>query len=177
MTARRARSRSRSARFFLSSRLRAPSSPAEAIRIERVICVARLFLSVIALIALNLDPVQPAVYEPIARSLLALFAAHSIAAVLVMRTRPRRARAFALTTHTIDLLAAALTLPMANPNNPFFAFFLFVLASAALRWGFRETLATTAAALLLVFVHHRLAQHIPVLSVTGYDEPTRVIRA
>jgi signal transduction histidine kinase len=175
MTARRARSRSRSARFFLSSRLRAPSSPAEAIRIERVICVARLFLSVIALIALNLDPVQPAVYEPIARSLLVLFAAHSIAAVLVMRTRPRRARAFALTTHTIDLLAAALTLPMANPNNPFFAFFLFVLASAALRWGFRETLATTAAALVLVFVHHRVAQDIPVLSVTGYDEPTRVI--
>lgn len=175
MTARRAPSRSRSARFFLSSRLRAPSSPAEAIRIERVICVARLFLCVIALIALSLDPVQPAVYEPIARSLLVLFAAHSIAAVLVMRTRPRRARAFALTTHTVDLLAAALTLPMADPNNPFFAFFLFVLASAALRWGFRETLATTAAALALVFLYHNLARQIPVLSVTGYDEPTRVI--
>jgi signal transduction histidine kinase len=155
--------------------LRAPASPAEAIRIERVICVARLFLSVIALIALNLDPVQPAVYEPIARALLVLFAAHSIAAVLVLRTRPRRARAFVLTTHTIDLLAAAVTLPMADPNNPFFAFFLFVLGSAALRWGFRETLATTAAALALVFLHHQLAAEIPALGVTDYDDPNRVI--
>jgi len=175
MIARKAGSRSRSAQFFLPSRLRAPASPAEAIRIERVICVARLFLSVIALIALNLDPVQPAVYEPIARALLVLFAAHSVAAVLVLRTRPRRARAFVLTTHTIDLLAAAVTLPMADPNNPFFAFFLFVLGSAALRWGFRETLATTAVALALVFLHHRVAAQIPALGVTDYDDPKRVI--
>lgn len=169
------RTRARSARFFLSSRLRAEASPGESIRIERVISVARLFLTIIALIALDFDPVQPAAYAPIARSLLILFAAHSVAAVLVLRTRPRRAKAFALTTHTIDLLAAAVTLPMASPNNPFFAFFLFVLASAAFRWGFRETVATTAAALGLMLLHQRVAAYVPALGVTGYDDPYRLI--
>ncbi len=168
-------STARSARFFLSPRLSAPASPGESIRIERVISLARLFLTIIALIALDLDPIEPASYAPIARSMLTLFAAHSIAAVLVLRTRPRRAKAFALITHTIDLLAAAFTLPLAATTNPFFAFFLFVLASAAFRWGFRETVATTAAALFLVLVHQQLAAHIPALAVSGYDNPSRLL--
>ena len=173
MTARVNRPLSRTARFF-PSRLYAGASPGESIRIERVISLARLFLVVIALFSLNIDPVQPA-YAPVARTLLLLFVAHSVAAVLVLRTRPRRARAFALTTYTVDLLAAAVTLPMAATNNPFFAFFLFVLASAALRWGFRETVATTAAALLLMLLHQRIAAFVPVLGVSGYDDTYRIV--
>ena len=175
MTPRRRVRRRRFTRLFLSSRLRAETSPGESIRIERVISVARLFLAVIATIALYLDPVEPAAYAPIALTILVLFCAHSIAAVLVLRTRPRRARAFALITWSIDLIAAALTLPLAAPNNPFFAFFLFVLASTALRWGFRETVATTAAALFLMFLYQRAAAAIPALEASGYDDPHRLI--
>jgi signal transduction histidine kinase len=134
-----------------------------------------MFLAVIALITLDLDPVEPAAYAPIARALLVLFAGHSVAALLVLRTRPRRARAFALTTFAVDLLAAALTLPMEAPNSPFYAFFLFVLASASFRWGFRETLATTAGGLLLILLHQRAVDYIPALNFLGYDDPNRLI--
>src|SRR6476659_5349640 len=83
-------------------------------------------------------PIAPPKYLPIALLLLIFFGAHSLSALIVLRTRQRTTRAFVRTTHTIDLLAAAVTLPMAAPTNPFFCFFLFVLASAAFRWGFRE---------------------------------------
>jgi signal transduction histidine kinase len=175
MTARVPLPRKRTARFFIPWRLRAEATARESIRIERVISVARMFLAVIALFTLDLDPVKPAGYAPIARALLVLFAGHSVAAVLVLRTRPRRAHAFALTTFAVDMLAAALTLPMEDPNSPFFAFFLFVLASAAFRWGFRETLATTAGALLMILVHQRGVEHIPSLNFDGYDDPNRLI--
>ena len=163
--------RRRIAQFFVPWRLRADASPRESIRVERVISVARMFLAVIALVTLDLDPVQPAEYAPIARALLVLFAGHSVASVLVLRTRPRRARAFALTTFAIDLLAAALTLPMEDPNSPFFAFFLFVLASASFRWGFRETLAATAAALLLILLHQRGVELLPRIDLPRQRRP------
>ena len=163
------------ARFSIPRRLPTESNLGEAFRIEHVICVARLFLAMFALIALNLDPVEPAAYAASVRILLVLFAAHSLAAVLVHRRRPRRARAFALATHSIDLLTAALTLPIASPTNPFFAFFLFVLASAAFRWGIRETVATTVAAVVLVMVHQRFASYIPMFAVEGYGDSGRLV--
>jgi signal transduction histidine kinase len=143
--------------------------------VERVISVSRMFLAVIALFTLDLDPVEPAAYAPIARALLVLYAGHSIAALLVLRTRPRKPHAFALTTFGVDLLGASLTLPMETPNSPFFAFFLFVFASAAFRWGFRETLATTVAGLLLILLHQRLVEYIPAFQFLGYDDPNRLI--
>jgi signal transduction histidine kinase len=161
-------------RAFPLWRSHADASPGESIRVERIIAVARMFLAAIALIALGLDPVGPAAYAPFAYAVLILFAGHSIAAVLVLRTQPR-ARRFAWTTYTIDLMAAALTLPMAPPNDPFFAFFLFVLASAAVRWGFRETAATIAAALLFILLHQRLVGYIPALAFDGYDDANRLM--
>ncbi|HEX5069280.1 MAG TPA: histidine kinase [Vicinamibacterales bacterium] len=171
MTPRGRRFPGRFARILLPPRLSAAVTPGESMRIERVIALGRLFLTVIAFVAFDLDAGQPIVTAPLARILLGLFAAHSIAAVLVLRSRPRRAKAFALTTHIIDLLAASLTLPLAAPNNPFFAFFLFVLASAAFRWGFRETVATSIAAVGLMLV--RLAIPVPALTASGYDTPER----
>jgi hypothetical protein len=50
-----------------------------------------------------------------------------------------------------------------------------VLASAALRWGFRETVATTIAALGLMLVHQRVASYVPLLGVPGYDDLPRLI--
>jgi signal transduction histidine kinase len=175
MTPRTAPPQSWVTRFFTQWRLESDASRGESIRVERVISVARMFLAVIALFTLDLDPVQPAAYAPIARALLVLFAGHSVAALLVLRTRPRRARSFALTTFAVDLFAAALTLPIEAPNSPFYAFFLFVLASAAFRWGFRETLATTVGGLLLILLHQRAAEYIPAMSFLGYDDPNRMI--
>ena len=47
--------------------------------------------------------------------------------------------------HGIDILwTAALTFVSSGPGSPFFLFFLFIQLSAAYRWGFRETVLTTA---------------------------------
>lgn len=166
--------RTESGRFFFASRERAEASPGESIRIERVISVARLFLAVIALIALELDPVEPVSYGPIAQALFVMFAGHSVAALLVLRRRPRRARVFGFTMFTVDLLAAVMTLPIAPPNSAFFVFFLFVLASAAFRWGFVETLFTTAAALLFMLAQPLATSYFPALS-GGYDDPNKFV--
>jgi len=160
---------------LLPRRLRAPLIPGEALRIERVIAIARLLMTVIALFQIDLDPIQPASYAPIARMLFVAFSAHSVSALLVLHLRQRTSRGFMLTTHTVDLLAAAVTLPMAAPGNPFFIFFLFVLATAAFRWGFRETVATTAAAIGLVLVHLKLAAVFPGFSLGAKYDFDRVI--
>src|SRR5712692_10015922 len=97
---------------FWPSRLSARAVPGESLRIERVIAVARLLLTAIAFVAIDFNPVEPPSYAPVAYILLILFAAHSISALLVLRTRQRTTPAFALTTHSIDLVAAAVTLPM-----------------------------------------------------------------
>lgn len=45
--------------------------------------------------------------------------------------------------------ASALSFFSEGPVSPFLLFFLFVLLAAAYRWGFRETLATAAATVLI----------------------------
>src|ERR1051325_9148752 len=95
-------------RFMWPSRLRAPVGKDEALRIERVISVARLFLTIIAVTTLNLTP--EALFSPtglVTEGVLVLFAAHSIAALIALRWRQRTSKAFAVTTHVIDLVAAA----------------------------------------------------------------------
>lgn len=146
-------------------RLRAPTSPNESLRIERVISAARVLMATIALIQLRVDPVEPAYYQPIAFLLFTLFAAHSVSAVVVLRTRQRTSRGFVLATSTVDLVSATVTLPIAAPTNSFFVFFLFVIATTAFRRGFRETLAITGLSILLVMVHARIDPHVSVESV------------
>jgi len=167
------RPRKRLARFLNPWRERTDISPGESIRVERVISVARVFLSIVATVALGLDHVDPPAYAPIARALLILFTAHSISAVLVLRTQPREASAFVRATFGVDLLSAALTLPMASHALPFFFFFLFVLGSAAFRWGFRETAITTAASVLILVLYDRAVDWFrPVFD--GDSDPNRL---
>jgi signal transduction histidine kinase len=146
----------------LRPRLRAPTSQNESLRIERVISVARLLMAAIALVQLRIDPIEPASYQPIAFLLFTLFAAHSVSALVVLRTRQQTSPAFVSATFTVDVLSAAVTLPIAAPTNSFFVFFLFVIATTAFRRGFRETVAITLLSIALVLVHARL---LPVLTV------------
>src|SRR6185295_18746710 len=65
----------------------------------------------------------------------------------------------------IDLaMASALTLLTNGPASPFFILFLFVIVSAAFRWGLRETLATGVIAIALVLVQAALLNHDTFLS-------------
>ena len=153
----------------------APGTPRELARIESVIAVSRLFLTLVVFVAFNVASVEPAAYGPVANILLVIFTAHSVSAVLVLRRHPRHTTGFAIVTHSVDLLAAAITLPMAGPTNPFFAFFLFVLAEAAFRWGLRETVATTIAAIALLFAYTRLAATVPLVAALGAPRDFTVV--
>ena len=145
------RLRAQASRWPLRPRLGAPPTPYEALRIERVIAIARLLLLVIGLIAFAFDPTHTSARVLIFSIAATLYLAHTLAALFALRARQKSTFAFSVTVHVIDLVgAAALTLPAADPDDPFFPFFFFVFAAAAFRWGFWETMATSAGAILLV---------------------------
>ena len=123
------------------------------IRVERVISFARVLVSAIALLAIWLDPPEPARYAPITYMLAATYVVASVLALLWLRRRPTFVRGEALVLHATDVaVAAALTLFSEGPNSPFFTFFVYAMLAAAYRWGLYETLFTTTAAAVLLVV-------------------------
>ncbi len=159
-------------------RLRVPPVPGEAFRIERVIAAARLLLTLVTFIQLDRTLLFPREYIFQAEVFLITFAVYGLTAMAVLRTRQRTTRAFALTTHAIDLVAAVAMFPVAAPPSPFFVLFLFVLAAAAFRWGLRETFATNLVAVALVFIHAALTAWWPPLNFgIPYDLNRILLRA
>lgn len=133
-------------------RLRAPISPDEVRRIERWLATARVFLATSALVAIWLDPSELTSGSGIPYWLLRIFIAHSVVVMLLLRWRRESTPAFRLVVHTIDILwPAVISLYATGQPNPFFLFFVFVMLAAAYRWGLWETLATTTAAVALLW--------------------------
>jgi signal transduction histidine kinase len=127
------------------------------IRVERVISFARLLVSAIALLAIWLDPPEPARYASLTYTLAATYVLASVGALLWLRRRTTFVRAEALASHAVDVaVAAALTLFTEGPNSPFFTFFVYALLAAAYRWGLYETLFTTTAAAVLILIEAML---------------------
>jgi len=135
------------------NRLRAYVVPQESRRRARVLATARAFLALASLIAIYLDPTEPARYAPLAYGLMSFYAFYSLAVVAVLRIWPDPARFPSVLVHGVDLLwAGSIILFTEGPNSPFYLFFLFVLIAAAYRWGFRETLYTAFASAALLFL-------------------------
>jgi signal transduction histidine kinase len=115
-----------------------------AARLERVLSVGRAFLTVTALTAIYLDPTQPARLAAVTYAVLAAYAAYSVLVFAYVHRRPRVSVTQGHVFHGLDVLwAAALTFVSEGPVSPFFLFFLFVVLSAAYRWGFLGTVVTT----------------------------------
>jgi signal transduction histidine kinase len=132
---------------------RFPLDPAGTRRVELVLATSRTFLAVTALLAVYLDPTEPSRYAPLAYVLFLIYVILSFIILAVLRGRSQMPAWFPLSVHGTDVLwAAAITLFTEGPSSPFFIFFVFVLLAAAYRWGYRETLATTAVAILLVLL-------------------------
>ena len=125
---------------------------------ERSVGSLRIFLAAAGLIAITIDPAQPALYAALTHSILALYVLLAAAFLLSGRFFCRVApRSFAIATHAIDVMvAAAVMLCTEGPNSPFFVFLTFPLLVAAYRWGLRETLVTAANALALLAVSSML---------------------
>ena len=174
-------------------RLRAPLGPGEVRRVERWLASARVSLAIAAFLAIWMNPLEIR-FSLWAIGLLAFYIAQGMIIIFFLRWRQQSTPAFRVLVHSADILWPALiSLFAAGESNPFFVFFVFVLAAAAYRWGLWETVSTAAASVVLLWVESFLVHsglfvrmnavlmryHWPVLhyDVTYFDPKSLVIRS
>jgi len=81
--------------------------------------------------------------------------------MVLARIRLQPTLAFRLFVHGADILwPTVVSLYTKEAISPFFLFFLFVLLEAAYRWGLWETLATSAASIVLLTAENAVAHWI-----------------
>jgi signal transduction histidine kinase len=123
--------------------LQVRADPTETRLVERALAVARLLISMAAVLVILLVPPGPSVDVALPETLLALYAIFAsilLAALLAAKTIPPR---LPLIVQTVDVaFAAALSLLPATTNDSFVTFLLYPLFAAAYRWGFREVMIT-----------------------------------
>ncbi len=114
-------------------------------RAERTIAATRVLIASFTLYAIWLDPTQPARFRELTYFLHIGCVGYAIALAAVMWQRPSTGW-LPIASHIVDLVVFSvfqyLTL---GPSSPFFNYFIFSLFCAAVRWGWRGTLATSIA--------------------------------
>lgn len=156
---------------------------------ERWLASARVFLAISALVAVWIDPTEIQ-YSPWAGGLLSFYIAQSVIIMLLLRRRRASTPSFRFLVHSADIVWPALISLFATQQaNPFFLFFVFVLAAAAYRWGIWETVGTALAAVILLWIeslffhlgsvegvnHWFLHHHLPALQLdTSGFEPKQL---
>jgi signal transduction histidine kinase len=157
--------------------------------VERWLATARVFLAISFLVAIWMDPAEIR-YSAWAYWLLGFYIVHGVVIMLLLRIRQQSTPSFRLLVHAADVIWPALiSIFTTGQGNPFFLFFMFVLAAAAYRWGLWETMGTALAAVCLLWaesfafhlgfldwVDRILLQHnLPLLQVdVGDFEPKRL---
>jgi signal transduction histidine kinase len=116
----------------------------------RVIALGRVILSSLFLVSIWLDQSQPAQAPAQTYALLLLYVLFSLGvAALTWRNWWLDAR-LAAPAHLIDMAVfTAIVFSTNGYTSPFFLFFILPLLSATLRWGWRETMLTASALVLL----------------------------
>jgi signal transduction histidine kinase len=141
-------------------RLRAPMGPGEVRRIERWLASARVSLALASLVAIWMDPAEVR-YSLWAYGLLAFYIIQGVFIILFLRRRQESTANFRLLVHSADVIWPGLISIFAiGQDNPFFLFFVFVLAGAAYRWGLWETVGTAVAAVLLLWIESFTLLHL-----------------
>ncbi len=169
-------------------RTRAPFSPEEIRRTERWLATARVFLALSALTAVWMDPGQ--MRSIWAYALLDFYILQGTAIMFLLRSRQQSTASFRLLVHGADVIWPALiSLFLTSQSNPFFLFFVFVIAAAAYRWGLWETVMTAVSSVGLLWIESLvlrlgriqqlnvwlLEHHMPAVSVDALDfEPKRL---
>ena len=122
-------------RSFKASRDAEPRDFSARARAERLIAISRAALAGASLVAVWLDPSEPARFASIAYYTLIVYLLYALAVLTwVARADVLPAR-FGLSTHALDLVfVTALQVFTHAASSPFFAFFIFALVAAALRW-------------------------------------------
>jgi signal transduction histidine kinase len=117
-------------------------------RAERLIAGGRVALAAFSLLALRLDPSEPARYAPIAFTLLIAYVAYALVLFDLLWFIRKFPNWWKLATHILDLAAFLVFMYFTEgPSSPFFMYFTFSLACATLRWQWRGTLWTAVVAI------------------------------
>jgi signal transduction histidine kinase len=149
-------------------RLRAPLSQGEVRRVERWLASARVFLAVAALVAIWMNPGEIR-FSLWAIGLLAFYIAQGMIIIFFLRWRQQSTPAFRVLVHSADIIWPALiSIFAAGDSNPFFVFFVFVLAAAAYRWGLWETVSTAAAAVVFMWIESFIVRSGLFVSMSGW---------
>jgi signal transduction histidine kinase len=148
---------------------------------------------VAALVAIWMDPGEIR-YSLWAYGLLAFYIAQGVIIILFLRRRQQSTSSFRFLVHSADIVwPAVISIFATGEANPFFLFFIFVLAAAAYRWGLMETVATAVVAVALIWLetlslHWNLIplldvflarHHLPLLqtSITDFDPKRLFMRS
>jgi signal transduction histidine kinase len=119
------------------------------LRAERLIASGRLTLAALTLFAIWLDPLEPSRQPPLGYAVGVVYTAYAALLMVVAWTPEPSLLRWRLPTHVVDLVAyTAILYFTSGASSPFFAFLVFALAAAALRWQWTGVLATAAAALV-----------------------------
>jgi len=129
---------------------------------ERSIARCRVFLSLVAIVTVYVDPTPPTLtrwlpisggWFVISRYGVAVLLSHLVYSLtlVLLQSRPviTRARLAAISTAGDILFAAAIALVTEGTTSPFYAFFAFAVVAAGLRSGLRQALVVTAFSVLL----------------------------
>jgi signal transduction histidine kinase len=118
------------------------------LRRERLIAGCRAAFAAIALLALLLDPAVPARFASLGYAALAAYTLYAVLLAAWLRRRRALVPRLPLVLHAVDLgLFALLVLVSDGASSPFVVAFVFLLASAALRWQQRGAAWTAALAI------------------------------
>jgi signal transduction histidine kinase len=118
----------------------------------RVIALGRLILASLYLVAIWIDASQPTHAPAATFALLGAYIAFAVGIVLATWSNWWLDAKLAGPAHAVDImLFTALVLLTEGFTSPFFAFFMFLLLSAAIRWSWHVT-ALTAGLLTLLYL-------------------------
>jgi len=121
-------------------------------RSGRVIALARDVLAAIFLLAIWVDPSQPAQAVTATYAMLFLYLGVALAITKLTWNDWWADARLARLAHMLDITVfTMLVLATDGYTSPFFVFCVFMILSAAIRWGWRETAITAATVTVLYF--------------------------
>ena len=133
-------------------------------RRELLITATRVLLAGVSVLAIGLDPSEPAEYADFTYAVLLAYAGYALLPRIHVWTAHAFTRGWPLTTHVVDIVTALSVVALTDGStSPFFGFLLFPLLPSALRWRWRGTLLTAVAvsAGLVAIALHEVLVHDP----------------
>ena len=117
----------------------------------RVISISRTILASVFLVAIWLDPSQPTIAPGYAYFILACYVLLSAGQLALTWDNWWLEERLAVPTHVLDILVFGVMVFLTEGyTSPFFTFFVFIILSALIRWGWRRA-AVAAILVVLIF--------------------------